>query len=96
MTASPVIAAQAQEQEESRQAQVARGELRSVDTAKKTLTIAVDGAQQSFVYTDETRISGAQDGAAGLATMSGRQVAVTYRMQGVNRVALAIEVASQG
>ena len=73
----------------------AKGELRSVDVAKKTLTVAAEGAPaQVFQYTDATKVTGAKD-AEGLATMSGRQVTVQYTMKGADRVATAIEVAAK-
>ena len=73
----------------------AKGELRSVDTAKKTLTVAAEGGPpQVFTYTDTTKVTGAKD-AEGLATMSGRQVTVQFTMKGGDRIATAIEVAAK-
>lgn len=83
-------AAQAQKSES------AKGELRSVDTAKKTLTIAAEGGPaQVFQYTDTTKVTGAKDGFEGLATMSGRQVTVQYTMKGADRIATSVEVAAK-
>jgi Cu/Ag efflux protein CusF len=85
----PAAQAQAQKPEK------ASGELRSVDTAKKTLTISAGGgAQQVFQYTDDTKVTGASGGVAGLATMSGRQVTIEFTMKGADRVATSIEVAA--
>jgi hypothetical protein len=63
---------------------------------KKTLTVAAEGgASQTFQYTDTTKVTGAQGGIEGLATMSGRQVTVQYNMKGADRIATAIEVAAK-
>jgi hypothetical protein len=73
----------------------AKGELRFVDTAKKTLTVAAEGGpSQVFQYTDTTKVTGAK-GIEGLGTMSGRQVTVQYTMKGADRIATAIEVAAK-
>jgi ABC-type amino acid transport substrate-binding protein len=89
---APAPAAQAQ----APKAETAKGELRSIDAAKKTLTVAVEGgAQQTFMYTDTTKVSGAQCGVEGLASMSGRQVTVQYMTKGADRIASSIEVAAK-
>jgi hypothetical protein len=76
--------------------ETAKGELRSIDAAKKTLTLTTEGgAQQIFMYTDTTKVTGAQGGVEGLATMSGRQVTVQYNMKGADRIATSIEVAAK-
>ena len=86
---APAPAAQAPAQK----AETAKGELRSIDVAKKTLTLTAEGGkQQVFQYTDTTKVTGAQGGIEGLATMSGRQVTVQYNMKGADRVATSIEV----
>jgi hypothetical protein len=75
------------------QAQIARGELSSIDATAKMLTIKpTDGAEQKFQYNDDTKVTGARGGVAGLATQSGKQVVVHFNMQGANRVATEIEV----
>ena len=75
------------------QAQTARGELSSIDATAKMLTIKpTDGAEQKFQYNDDTKVTGARGGVAGLATQSGKQVTVHFTMQGANRVATEIEV----
>ena len=77
-------------------AETAKGELRSVDAAKKTLTVAVEGGSaQTFMYTDTTKVSGAQGGVEGLASMSGRTVTVQYTMKDADRIASSIEVAAK-
>ncbi|HZM92010.1 MAG TPA: hypothetical protein VFB92_01255 [Vicinamibacterales bacterium] len=75
------------------QAQTARGELSAIDATAKMLTIKpTDGAEQKFQYNDDTKVTGARGGVAGLATQSGKQIVVHFNMQGANRVATEIEV----
>jgi hypothetical protein len=89
--APPPLSAAAQAQK----SESAKGELRFVDTAKKTLTVAVEGGpSQVFQYTDSTKVTGAK-GTEGLGTMSGRQVTVQYTMKGADRIATSIEVAEK-
>jgi hypothetical protein len=79
----------------AQKAESVKGELRSVDTAKKTLTVAAEGGpSQVFQYTETTRVTGAK-GIEGLGTMSGRQVTVQFTMKGADRIATAIEVAER-
>ena len=55
------------------------GDLVSVDTAAKTVTIKpLTGADLVFTYTDKTEISGAQKDAAGLATVKEGRVTVHF------------------
>jgi hypothetical protein len=55
------------------------GDLVSVDTVAKKVTIKpLTGADLAFTYTDKTEISGAQKDAAGLATMSEGRVTVHF------------------
>ncbi len=55
------------------------GELVSIDTATKKITIKpLTGADLSFTYTDKTEISGSQKDAAGLATMKEGRVTVHF------------------
>lgn len=55
------------------------GELVSVDSAAKKITIKpLTGADLVFTYTDKTAISGAQKDAAGLATMKEGRVTVHF------------------
>jgi hypothetical protein len=75
------------------QTQTARGELSNIDATAKMLTIKpTDGAEQKFQYNDDTKVTGARGGVAGLATQSGKQIVVHFTMQGANRVATEIEV----
>ena len=70
----------------------AKGELKSVDTDKMTLTLSTG---QTFQYTSSTKVTGAQGGVTGLASMSGRQVTIDYETKGADRVATAITVAAE-
>ena len=91
---APAPSSAAATQAPSQKSETAKGELRSVDVAKKTLTVAAEGgAQQIFQYTDATKVTGAK-GVEGLASMSGRQVTVQYAMKGSDRIATSIEVAA--
>lgn len=94
--AAQAPAAPAPAQAGAQKSETAKGELKSVDPAKKTLTLAAEGgASQTFQYTDTTKVSGAQGGVEGLATMSGRQVTIQYMMKGADRIATSIEVATK-
>jgi hypothetical protein len=82
---APAAAGQAQKPES------ARGELKSVDAQKMTLTLA-NG--QTFQYTSSTKVTGAQGGVAGLASMSGREVTIDYETKGADRIATMITVSA--
>ena len=84
--APPAGASQAQKPES------AKGELKSVGAQKMTLTLA-NG--QTFQYTSSTKVTGAQGGAAGLASMSGREVTIDYETKGADRIALMITVTAE-
>jgi hypothetical protein len=73
----------------AQKAESAKGELKSVDAAKMTLTLA---SGETFQYNEQTKVSGAQGGVAGLASMSGRQVTINYTTRGADKVAIAIAV----
>ena len=84
--APPAAASQAQKPES------AKGELKSVDAQKMTLTL---DSGQTFQYTSATKVTGAQGGVAGLASMSGREVTIDYETRGADRVATIITVAAE-
>jgi hypothetical protein len=72
---------------------IAQGELVSVDAKDNSLTIkGVDGAQMVFRYTPQTKVTGANEGVAGLATMSGARVTVHFTQQGPDKIATEIAV----
>lgn len=82
---APAAAGQAQRPES------AKGELKSVDAQKMTLTLE-NG--QTFQYTSSTKVTGAQGGVAGLASMSGREVTIDYETKGADRIATMITVSA--
>ena len=56
-----------------------------------TLTLA---SGETFQYNEQTKVTGAQGGVAGLASMSGRQLTIQYTTKGADRMATSIEVAA--
>ena len=69
------------------------GELSRVNPDAKTIGVkTANGVEMVFQYNDTTMVSGAEKSVAGLATMSGAQVTVTYKAEGSNNVATRIEV----
>ena len=77
------------------QAQTASGELVSVDVAAKTLVLKpASGANMTFSFTDETKITGAQN-PAGLATMEGSQATVRYTTKDRVQTATEIQIAAK-
>jgi Cu/Ag efflux protein CusF len=73
-------------------AQVATGELRSVDLLAKSLTIKnAAGNEQIFSFTDSTDIAGAA-GSQGLSSQQGNQVTVRYLEQDGHNTAVRIEI----
>jgi Cu/Ag efflux protein CusF len=77
---------------QAQKADSAKGELKSVDAAKMTLTLA---SGETFMYTDQTKVTGAQGGVAGLASASGRQVTINFTTKGADKIATSIEVAAK-
>ena len=69
------------------------GDLVSVDTVAKTITIKpLTGADLTFTYTDKTEISGAHKNAAGLATMKEGRVTVHFTEDGQTKAKTATRV----
>jgi hypothetical protein len=69
------------------------GELVRVDPDAKTLSIkTAAGAEMQFRYNDQTAVTGSEKTVAGLATMRGSQLTVTYRAEGTANIATKIEV----
>jgi len=80
---------QAQPKEQTQQVQ---GDLVSVDTDKKILTVkSAAGAEVQFAYNDSTQISGAKD-AAGLATMKEGRVTVHFTENAQTKAKLATRI----
>ena len=74
------------------QTETASGELVEVDAKSSTLSIRTAGSEMQFRYNEQTKVSGAGKGVAGLATMTGAQVTVHYRKDGNTNLATSIEV----
>jgi YD repeat-containing protein len=73
-----------------------RGELVSVDADARVIGVrAEDGQVWEFQYTDDTQVTGGQDGSAGLATMTGAIVTVHHATEGEVNVARLIEIAPE-
>ena len=74
------------------QAQTAQGELLDVDGKANTLTIKTKTCEMTFSYNEQLKVTGAQKGVAGLATMTGSQITVMYRKNGPTNLATSIDV----
>jgi len=74
------------------QIQTAQGELLDVDGRASTLTIKTQSGEMTFRYNEQTKVTGAQKGVSGLATMTGSQVTVQFRKDGQINVATSIDV----
>lgn len=70
----------------------ASGELTDVDAKAATITVKTATEDMKFRYDDQTKVTGAQKGVAGLATMKGSQVTVNYKKEGSNNIATSIDV----
>jgi hypothetical protein len=68
------------------------GELMRVNPDAKMFTVKNATGEIQFKYSDSTVVTGAQKTVAGLATMSGEQVTVSYRVENGANVATQIEV----
>jgi carbon monoxide dehydrogenase subunit G len=73
-------------------AATAQGELVEVDAKASTLSVKTATADMKFTYNEQTKVTGAQKGVAGLATMAGSQVTVQYHKEGAANIATSIEV----
>src|SRR4029453_16609626 len=70
-----------------------QGDLLTVDPDAKTVTIQpAQGSDQVFKYNDATKVVGGDKGVAGLATMKGSRVTITFKTEGADRIATQIEV----
>ena len=87
--AKPAPAAQA------KSAQI-QGELANVDAAAKTITVKVaDGSEMQFSYNEKTEVTGAKDGAAGLATAKDSRVTVHFNDEAGAKVKQATRIIVQ-
>jgi hypothetical protein len=90
--ASPV----AQAGQTAREPVAVVGELTRVNPDAKTIAVkTANGGEMLFNYTDMTAVVGAEKSVAGLATKSGAQVTVNYRVEGSSNIATTIEVRSK-
>ena len=84
------------EQREQAKAAPIRGQLVSVNADTKTITVKpAQGADLTFQYDDSTEVSGAKDGAAGLATMTNRTVTVHFKEDAASKVKVATRIIVQ-
>lgn len=83
----------AQKQQPAPQQMSVTGTLDKVDVQAKTITVKKeDNSTILFSFTDDTKIVGAEQGVAGLATMNGAQVTVRYTVEGQSNVATEVDV----
>jgi hypothetical protein len=68
------------------------GELTRVNPDTKMFAIKNATGEIQFKYSDQTVVTGAQKTVAGLATMNGEQVTVSYRVENGSNMATKIEV----
>ena len=68
------------------------GELMRVNPDAKMFTVKNATGEIQFKYSDSTVVTGAQKTVAGLVTMSGEQVTVSYRVENGANIATQIEV----
>ena len=68
------------------------GELMRVNPDTKMFTVKAATGEIQFEYSDQTVVTGAQKTVAGLATMSGEQVTVSFRAESGANIATKIEV----
>lgn len=70
-----------------------KGELVKVDTTTRMLTIkTADGKTEMVAYNDDTKVTGAETGLAGLANQSNSKVTVKFTGAGLTRIASEIVV----
>lgn len=70
-----------------------KGELVKVDTTTRMLTIkTTDGKTEMVAYNDDTKVTGAETGIAGLANQSNSKVTVKFTGAGLTRIASEIVV----
>jgi hypothetical protein len=77
--------------ERAREATIS-GELMRVNPDTKMFTVKGATGEMQFKYSEQTVVTGAQKTVAGLATMSGEQVTVSYRAESGANIATKIEV----
>jgi hypothetical protein len=63
-----------------------------VDAKENNLTVKTATGEITIKYDDDTKVTGASRNTAGLATMSGSQVMISYKKDGAANLATSIEV----
>ena len=64
------------------------GELLSVDVDDMSFIVKLpDKPEVTFLYTERTVVSGAEKGAAGLLTMKGKPITVSFTVEGTAKIA---------
>lgn len=72
------------------------GDIVRVDASAKLLAVkTADGAEVEFTYNDSTEVTGAKDGAAGLANMKSGKVTVHYTEVGDKKAKTATKIEIQ-
>jgi hypothetical protein len=88
--------AQPEQRQPARDSAPVTGELVTVDTTAKSITVKLaNGDEEKFMYNDTTEITGAKDGAAGLATMKEGRVTVHFKADATTRSKLATRIIVQ-
>ena len=91
--ATPTFAQDAGGARQQPAASVASGELVKIDTSAKMIVIKTESnPEMQFSYTDATKITGADKGVAGLATMTGSSLTIRYTKKGEDNIATEIAV----
>jgi hypothetical protein len=88
-----VMPASAQDRPAQDQPGITQGQLLRVDAAAKTFSIRTSQGPMQFIYTDDTKVVGADESVAGLATMAGNDVTVHYTKKQQDN--LPVNVATQ-
>ena len=93
------VSAQAPPAQDQAQAQPQQravdGDLVSVDPEAKSITVKTATGDETFMYTAATEVSGAQDGAAGLATLKEGRVTVHFTEDAKTKVKMATRIIVQ-
>jgi hypothetical protein len=81
--------------EQAKTAQI-QGDLVNVDAAAKTITVKpASGPEMQFSYNEKTEVTGAKDGAAGLATAKDSRVTVHFNDEAGAKVKQATRIIVQ-
>jgi hypothetical protein len=86
---------QPEQRDQAAQAAPIRGQLVSVNADTKSLTVKPEqGAEVTLKYDDKTEVTGAKD-AAGLATMTNREVTVHFKEDASTKAKVATRIIVQ-